>query len=84
MLLILGRERDAMNEYGVTLTDLTDITEADCIILAVAHNEFKSLSIEDIDKLFKKCDNSGRVLIDVKGILKRKDITDVGYRYWRL
>ena len=38
-------ERDAMHEYGVSLTKLEEINGADCIIVAVAHNEFKSLSL---------------------------------------
>ena len=33
-----------MHEYGVPLTRLEDISGADCVIVAVAHNEFKALS----------------------------------------
>jgi len=40
-------EHDAMREYGVTLTKLEDVKDADCVIVAVAHNEFKSLSLKD-------------------------------------
>lgn len=77
-------EQDAMKEYGVTLTSLEDIKEADCIIMAVAHNEFKNLRIEDIDKLFALGSNNEKVLIDAKGILSRDKILSAGYRYWRL
>ncbi|TGY46125.1 nucleotide sugar dehydrogenase [Clostridium perfringens] len=77
-------EQDAMKEYGVTLTSLEDIKEADCIIMAVAHNEFKNLRIEDIDKLFASGSNNEKVLIDAKGILSRDKILSAGYRYWRL
>ena len=77
-------ERDAMHEYGVTLTDISEIKDMDCIILAVAHDEFKSMSIADIDKLFIKADNSEKVIIDVKSILNKKEIDNAGYRYWRL
>lgn len=77
-------ERDAMNEYGVTLTKLKDIKEVDCVIVAVAHNEFKSLNLNDIKKLFKNCPDNEKVLIDVKSIYNVKDLKMSGMRYWRL
>jgi UDP-N-acetyl-D-galactosamine dehydrogenase len=75
---------DAKREYNVDLTELNDVSDADCVILAVAHNEFRQMGIDDIDKLFKNCANEEKVLIDVKGILQKKDIDSKGYRYWRL
>ena len=77
-------ERDAMHEYGVTLTKLEDVSDADCVIVAVAHKEFKALSLCDIKKMFKNCDDAEKVLIDVKGIYKVDDLKASGMRYWRL
>lgn len=77
-------EHDAMEEYGVALTELKDVENADCVILAVAHNEFKELGIDGIDKLFKSVDNSEKVLIDVKGLLDKKMVESKNYKYWRL
>lgn len=78
-------ESDAMKEYGVALTKLEDVDNADCILIAVAHNEFKELGIEKLDKLFIKTDNnSQKVLVDVKGILDRNEVMEAGYSYWRL
>lgn len=77
-------ERDAMHEYGVTLTKLEDVKDADCVIVAVAHNEFKALSIDDIKKLFKACDDSEKVLVDVKGLYNIPELKASGMRYWRL
>ena len=77
-------EHDAMEEYGVTLTALSNANDADCVILAVAHNEFKELGINGIDKLFKAVDNSEKVLIDVKGLLDKKMVESKNYKYWRL
>lgn len=77
-------EHDAMEEYGVTLTDLSTVNNADCVILAVAHNEFKELGIDGIDKLFKQVDNAEKVLIDVKGLLDKKLVESQNYKYWRL
>ena len=47
-------ERDAMREYGVRLTKYEDVNDVDCVIVAVAHNEFKNLTINDLKKLYKK------------------------------
>ena len=77
-------ERDAMHEYGVTLTKLEDVKDADCVIVAVAHNEFKALSLDDIKKLFKSCDDGEKVLLDVKGLYKVSDLKASGMKYWRL
>ncbi len=77
-------ERDAMNEYGVTLTPLCEITDADCVIVAVAHTQFKSLDLNDIKKLYKNSPDEEKVLIDVKGLYKISDLDASGMKYWRL
>lgn len=77
-------ERDAMHEYGVMLTRIENVSDADCVIVAVAHNEFKSLSLEDIKHLFKTSDDSEKVLIDVKGLYKIDDLKASGMLWWRL
>ena len=77
-------ERDAMREYGVELTPLHEVKNADCVIVAVAHNEFKALRLEDIKKLYKVSADNEKVLIDVKGIYSVKDLNNSGMDYWRL
>lgn len=77
-------EADAKKEYHVSLTKLEDVSNADCIILAVAHNEFKQLSTKELDKMFIDASNKQKVLVDVKGILDKKEIDSLGYTYWRL
>lgn len=77
-------ERDAMHEYGVTLTKLEDVNDADCVIVAVAHNEFRALSLAEIKKLFKDSPDAQKVLLDVKGLYKVSDLKASGMRYWRL
>ena len=77
-------ERDAMHEYGVTLTKLEDVKDADCVIVAVAHNEFQALRLNDIKKLFKDSADTEKVLIDVKGLYKVTELKESGIKYWRL
>ena len=57
---------------------------ADCVIVAVAHNEFRTLSLGDIKKMFKAGDDSEKVLIDVKGLYKIEDLKASGMQWWRL
>lgn len=77
-------QRDAMHEYGVTLTDMQDVKDADCIIVAVAHKEFKEMSLSDIKALFKKGKDDEKVLLDIKGLYKVSDLESSGMKYWRL
>lgn len=77
-------ERDAMHEYGVTLTKLEDVKNTDCVIVAVAHNEFKTLSLDDIKRLYRNSDDAENVLIDVKGLYKVSELKESGIKYWRL
>ena len=75
-------EKDAMHEYGVTLTRIEDVCDVDCIIVAVAHNEFKLLRLDDLKRLFRK--GSPTVLIDVKGLYRIEDLNNSGMNWWRL
>ena len=78
-------ERDAMLEYGVTLTKLEDVKDVDCVIVAVAHNEFKALSLDDIKVLFNNdLADEEKVLIDVKGLYSVKELEKSKLSYWRL
>lgn len=75
---------EAKHEYGINLVDMKDVKDADCIVLAVAHDAFKRISWEELESLFGEFDNNEKVLIDVKSILDRSDIEEKGYSYWRL
>lgn len=77
-------ERDAINEYGVRLTSLEDAKNADCVIVAVAHDAFRELSLEDIKKLYKDSSDGEKVLIDVKGLFKVSELNSSGIKWWRL
>ena len=75
-------ERDAMHEYGVTLTKMEDVYDADCIIVAVAHDVFKALTLDELKKLYKK--DTEHILVDVKGLYKVEELKSSGFRWWRL
>ena len=76
---------EAMREYGVSLSALQDVKQADCVIIAVAHSDFCTLSLEAIKSLYKpELPDAEKVLIDVKGMYPISDLKDSGMRYWRL
>lgn len=77
-------EQDALYEYGVTLTKMEDVSDADCVIVAVAHKEFKTLRLEDIKKMYKESADNEKVLIDVKGLYKVEELKASGMQWWRL
>lgn len=77
-------QKDAMHEYGIALTNIEDVCNADCVIVAVAHNEFRDLSLEQIKKMFRESNDEEKVLIDVKGLYKVSDLKESGMKYWRL
>ena len=72
---------EAKRIYGLEFVDVNDIKDADAVIVAVAHEDFKDMTIEQTDKLYG---NGEKVLVDVKGILDRKAFENAGYSYWRL
>lgn len=75
---------EAKRLYGIEFIDINDIKNCDAVILAVAHEQFKNLGQADFDKMFKSGRNEEKVLVDIKGLLSRKEYEKAGYKYWRL
>ena len=72
---------EAKRLYGVEFVDMGTIRDMDAVILAVAHPKFSHFTMADMDKFF----GTGRkVLLDLKGLLNRKEYEAAGYSYWRL
>lgn len=76
-----ANQTEAKQLYGVAFTEIASITDMDGVILAVAHKEFVDLKRKDMDGLFG---NGKKILLDIKGIMDRKEYEDAGYEYWRL
>ena len=71
---------EALAIYGIEFADMSEIKDMDAVILAVAHDEFKDITIADTDSMI----SGKKVLLDIKGILDCKEYEDAGYIYWRL
>lgn len=78
-------EKEAKKEYKIELTQLKNISNADCVIVAVAHREFREMGISDIKAFYRpELKEDERVLIDVKGMYRIDDLENSGLKYWRL
>lgn len=69
-------------KLGLKIESLNNIKDMNCVIFAVAHDEYKDLSIDEIDNMFD--DNQKKVLIDVKGIFDQDKMEERGFTYWSL
>ena len=72
---------EARKLYGVEFVGVDSIRNMDAIILAVAHTEFSSFSLEQMNQFYGE---GRKVLLDLKGLLDRNAFEKAGYNYWRL
>ena len=87
-----------IHEYGITPCGIGDIEGIDAVIFAVPHDVFKTITLDDVKKMYNPAGDSdimdevaitfdgkrSDVLIDVKGMFERKEAADRGFLYWRL
>ena len=80
----IANEVEALTEYNLKFTAMQEIKNMDAVILAVGHDDFTKLTINDISKLYKQNTESTKVFLDIKGLFSKTDFVDAGYIYWRL
>ena len=78
----LADKDEAKHEYGVELTEITNIENIDAIVMAVAHKEYKEMNVTELKKFYAK-DIEKHILVDVKGNYNRKE-AEAEFDYWRL
>ena len=75
----------AKKEYGIDLIPYEEVPKADCVIVAVGHNEYRSMSMMQLKKLFKEeIVDEDKVLIDVKSLYRMDELEASGMKFWRL
>lgn len=75
---------EAKNEYDIDLVELESINNADCVVLAVAHDLFKHMELRDMELMYGRYKNSEKIIIDVKSILRKDEYVNAGFQYWNL
>jgi len=71
----VAEKKEAMREYGIELKEKDEIEDVSGVIIAVKHEQFKNIKIEDIKKFYKK-EIREKVIIDVKGLLDKEEIDE--------
>lgn len=74
---------EAQRLYNVSFEKISYVEDMDAVIVAVAHDEFKKFGKKELDLFFSK-NNRKKVLVDIKGILDKKEFETDEYLYWRL
>lgn len=78
----IADKQEAFREYGIEFVNVEEYKNMDAVIVAVAHEEFAQLKQEDISSMFNEGEK--KILLDIKGLLNRKEYEEAGYLYWRL
>jgi UDP-N-acetyl-D-galactosamine dehydrogenase len=74
---------EAREEYGLELVGLDAVGQVDGVVLAVAHEVFRGISVERLHELCGNGNECG-VVVDVKGMLDRPAIESKELWYWGL
>jgi UDP-N-acetyl-D-glucosamine/UDP-N-acetyl-D-galactosamine dehydrogenase len=76
----LADPKEAEEEYGVYLVPVAGLKPAVAVVAAVAHKEYRAFDSSRLSALM----GPNPVLIDVKGIYDRQQMTAAGIRVWTL
>ncbi|MEA1230690.1 Vi polysaccharide biosynthesis UDP-N-acetylglucosamine C-6 dehydrogenase TviB [Acinetobacter sp. IRS14] len=72
---------EVRHEYGIELGKVDAQNPVDSVIVAVGHNEFRSLSANEL-RSYMNCEKP--VLADVKSLFDRTEMSDAGFTVFRL
>ena len=68
--------KEEIKQFGVKAIDNLNV-KVDCVIVAVAHEEFKKINLKDMQELM----NNAPVLIDVRGMFNGEEAKREGFYY---
>ena len=71
--------REEIGGFGVNVLDEFNVI-MDCVIVAVAHDEFKKIGLEDVSKFM----NNKPIIVDVRGMFDEEEAKEKGFYYRRL
>jgi len=74
---------EAKRLYGIEFQTMDDVKDLDALIVAVAHEQFRGLDREKISSFYHS-GHKRKVLMDLKGILNRREYLTEDFLYWRL
>lgn len=68
--------KNDVEHFNIKMFDAS-VSNIDCVIIAVAHDQFKAMTLDQIKEFMTK----NPILIDVRGMFKRRDVENKGFRY---
>ncbi len=68
--------KEEIEGFGVNALDNLDVV-VDCVIVAVAHDEFRKKGLEDIGKFM----NNKPIIVDVRGMFDGEEAKRKGFYY---
>lgn len=71
---------EVFHEYGIRLGNIDSSSKVDSLVVAVGHNEFRSMKPEQLKTL---CRSEKPVLADIKALYDRHDAIDAGFTVFR-
>ena len=71
--------KEEIEAFGVNALDDFNVI-MDCVIVAVAHDEFKKIGLEDVSKFM----NNKPIIVDVRGMFDEEEAKEKGFYYRRL
>ncbi len=81
----IANVEETKREYGVELKPLSEIKDADCLIVAVSHKQFAEIPVEQLKGYFRQdLPDNEKILLDVRGIYDVNELRKSGMTFWRL
>lgn len=73
--------QEVIDEYGIQLSDISELNQVDALVVAVGHNEFRELTAQQLKNLIR---SDKPVLADVKSLFNREQLQSAGFTVFRL
>ncbi|WP_411738688.1 nucleotide sugar dehydrogenase [Peribacillus sp. S4] len=78
----IADKEDVWRAYRINLAEKEELKNLNCVALAVNHDEFKeNYGLDFLDNVYVE---NKKVLVDIKGLMNRKECELRGYVYWSL
>ncbi|MDU4959563.1 MAG: nucleotide sugar dehydrogenase [Sporomusaceae bacterium] len=76
---------DFKREFAMELTPLSEVTDADCLLFAVPHQQFKQLQAAELARMCRTPSGPNRpVVMDIRTMFDRQALEDRDILYWSL
>lgn len=70
-------------EFGIRPVEKEAVNDADCLVFAAAHDAFARCLPEQLSVMYRE-NGRKKLLIDLRGIYRRKQMEQEGFLYWSL